>query len=91
MLLCVVKVVFCDLPVGVGTFEPQLHAAARGFEVGGIKVGTGPDLFTHVFGCGVNVSPLSALAALGAFVNTCREAELFKLQPQLLYFSGTIG
>jgi len=38
--------------------------------VGGIKVGVGPDLFTHGLGCGINFGPLCALAACRAFVNT---------------------
>lgn len=72
LLPCVVEVILSYLLVGVLPSEPQLHAATRGFQFGGIKVGVGPDLFTHGLWCGINIGPLLALAATGAAVCTCR-------------------
>lgn len=77
MLLCVVvQVVLSYLLVGVRPIEPELHAAARVFGVGRVKVGIGPDLFTHGLGCGENIGPFTALAACRAFVNTCRRVQI---------------
>lgn len=77
VLLCVVEVVLSHLPVGVWPSKPELHAATRGFGVGGVKVGVGPNLLTHGLGCGENIGPLCAPAVFGASVSPChREREI---------------
>lgn len=75
LLLPIVEVVLSNLLVGVCAGEPELHAFPRGFGVCGIDVRVGPDFFTHGFGCGKNISPLTALATFRTFVDTCDRIE----------------
>lgn len=64
-----VIIVLSYLPVGVWSCEPELHAAAGRFAIGGVLVRVGPDLFTHGFGCRENFGPLSAFTAFRALIS----------------------
>lgn len=84
-LQCTVEVILGYFSVGIFSREPQLHAAARGFAVGGVQVGVGPNLFTHRLGCGVKISPLSALGTSRAVIKTWN-VEIMTENCQCTYF-----